>query len=197
MSKVLVIDDNADVRSVVAATLERHGFTTHGAETGLEGIRLARELKPDLILCDVNMPRINGYGVLAAVRELPDISTTPFIIMSGSAEQSDVRRGMVCGADDYLVKPFAPEDLVETVLSRLMRHTELLKKAQQRAEAARTDALQELTEQLSDPINGIMGAVSTMVNDYATLEPETVIANALQIRESAHRLDRLARNLGN
>jgi len=144
MKRILVIDDRADVRSVVISMLTSFGFSACEARTGHEGLQMALKQRPDLILCDVNMPEMDGYRTLAAIRALPSIMATPFIFMAGCGGREDLRRGMACGADDFLSKPFQPDELFEAVTSRLVRQTELQYEAFNRSEALRHDSLVQL-----------------------------------------------------
>jgi two-component system, sensor histidine kinase and response regulator len=133
MKSILVIDDNDDVRALVAAVLTNFGFVVRQATCGEEGIELARTQKPDLIISDVQMPGMDGHHLLGAIRELQDTAPIPFILMTGSGSHSDFRRGMASGADDYIYKPFTPDELIEAVLSRLVRQTDLQMDAYQHA----------------------------------------------------------------
>jgi DNA-binding response OmpR family regulator len=143
MKRILVIDDKPEVRSVVTMMLTQYCFFTLQAGTGREGVQLALDHHPDLILCDVSMPDMNGYETLAAIRAIPSIMATPFIFMAGCVDdRRDFRRGMACGADDYLYKPFRPDELVEAVTSRLVRQTELQYEAFTRAEALHAPLVQ-------------------------------------------------------
>ena len=121
MQEVLVIDDTEEVRSVIIKTLEHFGFEARGAKDGETGVQMALDAPPDLIVCDVRMPVLDGYQTLAKVRELPAIANTPFIFLTAAMEKDDIRRGMVLGADDYLTKPFTPEELLDAVTMRLAR----------------------------------------------------------------------------
>ena len=133
MKHILVIDDNDEVRAVVTGVLRNFGFTVSEAAGGEEGIQRVLSEMPDLILCDVRMPGMDGHQFLSAIRDLPATAAIPFILMTGSGSRDDYRRGMVCGADDYLYKPFTPDDLIEAVLSRLVRQTDLQMGAYQNA----------------------------------------------------------------
>src|SRR6185312_5221256 len=110
MKKVLIIDDADEVRLVVRTALTQFGFATHEACNGREGIEMALIHVPDLIICDVNMSGMDGFSTLEAIRDLPLFTTTPFILMTGSVGHDGFRRGMSCGADDYLQKPFQPDE---------------------------------------------------------------------------------------
>ena len=134
MPNILVIDDADDVRSVVVKTLAHLGFSAREARDGATGIEMALADPPDLIICDVRMPGMDGYKTLAAIRDLPAIANIPFIFLTGALDKSDMRRGMVSGADDYLTKPFTPEELLEAVATRLARQTEIRFEAYRQAE---------------------------------------------------------------
>jgi two-component system, sensor histidine kinase and response regulator len=125
MKNILVIDDDEDVRSLVAAVLENFGFTVRQAASGEQAVQLISSQKPDLIISDVRMPGMDGHQVLSAIRNLQTTAPIPFILMTGSGSRDDFRRSMVCGADDYIEKPFTAEELIEAVLSRLVRQTDL------------------------------------------------------------------------
>jgi DNA-binding response OmpR family regulator len=156
MKSILVIDDTAELRELVATVLANYGFTVREAPNGKVGIEKIAAEKPDLVICDVNMPAMDGYETLAAVRENTETATIPFILMTGSHSRDGFRRGMVSGADDYLVKPFTADELVEAVMSRLVRQSEVQLEAERRAqklhEYASRYPFPELAGSLDDPI---------------------------------------------
>ena len=119
--KVLVIDDTQEIRMVIAESLNLYGFNTLSAEDGMSGIQIAREQCPDLIICDINMPNLDGYGTLTALRENEATATIPFIFLTGAADKLNMRRGMELGADDYLTKPFTHKELMAAVNTRNVR----------------------------------------------------------------------------
>lgn len=119
--KILIIEDQAPMRRNVALMLELEGYKTCVAENGRVGIEVARKEQPDLILCDVMMPEIDGYGVVQALREEPAFANTPFIFLTAKIDRADVRIGMNFGADDYLTKPVVREDLLAALETRLAR----------------------------------------------------------------------------
>ena len=126
MKKILLIDDNEEMRENIAELLELSQYTVVTAGDGRAGIEAALSQKPDLILCDIMMPELDGYGVLHLQQRHPELRHIPFIFLSARTEQAEVRRGMSLGADDYLTKPFDSTDLLKTVESRL-RKSELLR----------------------------------------------------------------------
>lgn len=121
MKKILVIEDEADMRRNLTTILRLEKFHPLAAENGRIGVELAKKEKPDLILCDIMMPELDGHGVLQALRDDPSTVTIPFIFLTAKGEKADVRSGMNLGADDYLTKPVAKADLLEAVRSRLER----------------------------------------------------------------------------
>ncbi|MBI5424205.1 MAG: response regulator transcription factor [Opitutae bacterium] len=121
MEKILVIDDDAKMRRQIAALLSSEGYQTIEAHNGREGVALALREKPDLVVCDITMPEMNGHRVLQALREEATTAATPFIFLTGWGEKEDLRAGMNLGADDYLVKPVEPADLISAVAARLRR----------------------------------------------------------------------------
>lgn len=119
MTKILVIEDETPVRLNILELLEAEEFEVVGAENGMIGVLWALEYVPDLIVSDVMMPELDGYGVLATLREDPATATIPFIFLSAKADKSDLRQGMELGADDYLTKPFTRSELLQSIIARL------------------------------------------------------------------------------
>src|SRR5262245_51465628 len=121
MNKILVIDDEDWLREMVQLALEQKGFEVVQAENGAVGIELGRNQMHDLILCDVNMAKMDGYGTLSSLRADPATAAIPFILMTGLADNAGMRHGMELGADDYLPKPFTLEGLYGAVEARLRK----------------------------------------------------------------------------
>jgi len=121
MKKVLVIEDEPEMRRNLTTVLRLEKYQSLAAETGRAGVELAKKERPDLILCDVMMPELDGYGVIAALRADPATVTIPFIFLTARGEKPDIRAGMNLGADDYLTKPVAKADLLGAIRSRLDR----------------------------------------------------------------------------
>jgi len=118
--KILIIEDEEDIRQTLQDLLEIHGHTLLAAAEGREGLKLAEE-RPDLILCDINMPGMNGYEVVAAIQQLPHCRDIPFIFLTAMADRAAQRRGMELGADDYLTKPCSERELLEAIAARVRR----------------------------------------------------------------------------
>ena len=119
--KVLIIEDNDDIRENVIEILELAGYMVDSASNGKEGVEIAFKDTPDIILCDIMMPEMDGYGVLYLLSKRPETVTVPFIFLTAKAEHFDRRKGMEMGADDYLTKPFDDMELLSAIESRLKK----------------------------------------------------------------------------
>lgn len=118
---VLVIDDNKDIRENTAEILDLAGYKTVTAENGKQGVEVAIREKPSVIVCDIMMPELDGYGVLHMLRKNPDTANTPFIFLTAKTERGDFRKGMEMGADDFITKPFEEIELLNAVEVRLKK----------------------------------------------------------------------------
>jgi diguanylate cyclase len=125
MKKILVIEDEELVRNNILEILDTVDFRVIGASNGGIGVQMAQEHLPDLILCDVMMPELDGYEVLAALRKNPVTATIPFIFLTAKGDKTDIRQGMNLGADDYLTKPFRRKELLGAIEARLIKHDAL------------------------------------------------------------------------
>lgn len=121
MKKILVIEDEPEMRRNLLTILKLEKFQATGAENGRAGLAAVKRDKPDLILCDVMMPELDGHGVLDALRQDAEWASIPFIFLTAKGEKEDLRCGMNLGADDYLTKPVARRDLLEAINARLLR----------------------------------------------------------------------------
>lgn len=121
MKKILVIEDNDEVRENVVEILELSNYQVLAAENGKEGVAIALKEKPDLIVCDIMMPELDGYGVLHSLSKHKETSTVPFIFLTAKSEKDDFRKGMQLGADDYITKPFDGTELLNAVEARLKK----------------------------------------------------------------------------
>ena len=142
MTRVLLIEDQAPMRRNLALMLKMEGFEVLVAENGRSGLELARREKPDVILCDVMMPELDGYGVLEQLRADPATATLPFIFLTARGDKPDLRHGMNLGADDYLTKPAARAEVLAAIAARLARR---------RAETAEAEAQRGFHPDFSSP----------------------------------------------
>jgi CRP-like cAMP-binding protein/CheY-like chemotaxis protein len=122
MKTILIIEDNAEIRDNTSEILTLAGYDVHPAENGRKGVDMALAKKFDLIICDIMMPELDGFGVLHILSKKPETADVPFIFLTAKTEKSDVRKGMELGADDYLTKPFDDSELLNAVETRLRKH---------------------------------------------------------------------------
>lgn len=155
MKHLLLIEDNTEIRENTAEILELAGYKVSTAENGKVGVALALEHKPDLIICDIMMPVLDGYGVLHLINKNDSLKGIPFIFLTAKAERSDFRRGMEMGADDYITKPFTDVELLTAVESRLKKVDLLLKNYESSVEGM---------QQLISDFGG-MNAVESLTRD--------------------------------
>jgi len=175
---ILVIEDENYVRANILELLEAENFHVIAAENGHQGIRIAEEQLPDLILCDIMMPDIDGYTVLTELQKNPLTAIISFIFLTAKTERDDLRLGMELGADDYITKPCSTTELLSAIAIRLKKQALLMQQYQQEREKAkalqqrvqelqkisknREDLLQKISEELRDPLSNITMAIQML-----------------------------------
>lgn len=141
MSLILVIEDENQIRLNLQEMLELDDFLVITAVEGSSGLQLAKSKHPDLIICDIMMPGLDGYQVLQELRRTPESANIPLIFLTAKADRHDLRQGMGLGADDYITKPFQPFEILQAVKTRLERHS--LTKKQYFQESEKTKTLEQ------------------------------------------------------
>src|SRR5258708_37868293 len=191
MKKILVIDDEEWLREMVQLALRQKGYGVLEAENGAVGIEVARKELPDLILCDVNMDKVDGYLTLSSLRSEPSTALIPFILMTGLADNAGMRHGMELGADDYLPKPFTIDALYAAVDARLKKARALRQEAERKLSHLRDNISLMLPHELRTPLNGILAYGEILTAEAATLKPGEIAEMGQVIHESGKRLERL------
>jgi two-component system, sensor histidine kinase and response regulator len=194
MKKILVIDDEEQLREMVHMALTTKGYDVLVAQDGRQGTDLAKKVLPDLVLCDVNMANLDGYRTLAELRADPAMVTTPFILMTGLADNAGMRHGMELGADDYLAKPFSLDVLYAAVEARLRKVQVVRKEAEKKLSDLRDNISLMLPHELRTPLNGILNLGEILTSQAATLSAGEVAEFGRDICESGRRLERLIEN---
>jgi len=192
--KVLVIEDDARWRTLIELSLEADGHSVLTAADGLAGLALAAE-KPDVILCDVEMPRLNGYAVLEALRQQPELRPIPFIFLTARSGRSDQRKGMVLGADDYITKPFEPRELIESISGVLAKRETLSERLKHYTDEYQREMAAPWAHELLTPLNGILGIAAMLESEAGSIPPADLRDLARSISQSARRQQALARKL--
>ena len=193
MTRILVIEDDQDIRNDVLELLEAEGHTVRGAEDGLAGVAAVRTDLPGLIICDIMMPSLDGFGVLDELRHDPVTATIPFVFLTAKVDKTDLRRGMELGADDYLTKPFTRAELLKAIQVRLAKQAALDKEFQAKLQELRNSMTLSLPHELRTPLTGILTG-SAMLLEQDMLKPSDVRELAGIIHSSAKRLNRLVMN---
>jgi len=194
MKKILVIDDEEWLREMVQMALRQRGYEVIEAGDGAAGIDKARKESPDLILCDVNMDKVDGYLTLSSLREQTSTASIPFILMTGLADNAGMRHGMELGADDYLPKPFTIDALYAAVEARLKKAQTVRQEAEKKLADLRDNISLALPHELRTPLNGILAYGEILAHDATTIQPQEIAEMGHVIHESGKRLERLIEN---
>jgi len=194
MKRILVIDDEEWLREMVHMALAHKGFEVLEGENGVAGVEIARRVLPDLILCDVNMEKMDGYLALSSLRNESATAAIPFILMTGLADNAGMRHGMELGADDYLPKPFTIDALYAAVEARLRKTQVLRQEAEKKLSDLRDNISLMLPHELRTPLNGILAYGELLRSEATSLPAAEVTEMGQVIYESGRRLERLIEN---
>lgn len=193
MSKILVIEDDKTVRTSLEYVLKTESYEVIIAQDGEEGIKLAKSSLPDLIICDIMMPKLNGYQVLKEMRTHEATAAIPFIFLTAKIQKKDLRRGMNLGADDYITKPFAIDEILTSIRTRLEKRDELTEKIRK----GYLNISQTLPHELRTPLTTIKGYAEILSEaKNLQIDIDTVTEWGKVIYESELRLERIAENYG-
>jgi DNA-binding response OmpR family regulator len=122
MAKIVIAEDEPDIRELIAFTLRFAGHEVITGNNGEEGYLLAQREHPDLVMLDVRMPKLTGYEACKRIKADPELASTPVLFLSAKGQENEIEQGMAAGAEDYLLKPFAPDQLVERVKQVLAKY---------------------------------------------------------------------------
>jgi len=195
MTKILVIEDEERLRENIAQILEFGDYEVQMAENGLVGVELARQHQPDLIVCDIMMRELDGFDVLKQVRNDPDTANVPFIFLTAKADRDSMRYGMELGADDYVTKPFTTDELLKAVSSRLKRHTDIRKEAEQQLEQARQQLARMVAHELRTPLVSINAVLEIITRQLDYLGPEQMQELLGTLGSGSKRLNRVVEQM--
>ncbi len=194
MSKILVIEDDPFIRDSLIEILLAEDFQAIPAKNGSIGVHVAHEIIPDLIICDILMPEMDGYQVLHQLRCNPVTATIPFIFLTARAYKEDVRQGMEMGADDYLTKPFTRYELMGAIYSRLEKQAAINKQTQKKLDDLRQSIAISLPQELLVPLNSISSLSKIILENYQLAQSSEIGEIAQQIFVDSQRLHRLIHN---
>ena len=178
MTKILVIEDERYLLEDIVEMLQYTNYDVFGAHNGAQGLKFALEQQPDLIVCDIMMPELNGYDVLERVRAHPDTASVPFVFLTAKADRDSMRQGMELGADDYLTKPFTSSELLSAISTRLKRHADIVERSENRLEYVKQQLARMVTHELRTPlisINTVLNIISRQVGQLSAGELQELL----------------------
>jgi len=194
--KILIVEDDAALRQTLQDILEVHGHQVLAAEDGVQGLALAAQ-DPEFIFCDVNMPNLDGHGLLAAIKKLPRVCDVPFVFLTARSERSELREGMSLGADDYITKPYSQADILAAIAARTARQRGFRERLDVVMEARRRETGAQWSHELLTPLNAILGCLSLIEEEADTIDRKELKEVLAILRSGAERQERLSRKLIN
>lgn len=170
MKKILVIEDTQNVRENICEILESENYEVFAAENGQSGVEMSKNVQPDLVLCDIMMPGMDGYEVLTEMRKEVVTSTVPFIFLTAKNTRENQRLGMELGADDYITKPFTVDDLLNSVSTRLKRAEEFKIESEKKLNELTKNLGAPITQVIAEPLRAILGFSKMLMTEYNNME---------------------------
>ena len=192
---ILVVEDREPLLHAIRIVLERAGYTVLTATDGQKGLEVMERVRPDLIVADIMMPNMDGYEFYNAVRARPDGLTIPFIFLTARTTREDILRGKGMGAEDYLTKPFEPEELLVAVRSRLKRAGEIQQALSSDFDRLKQQIVTVLSHELRTPLTYITGYTELALEELPSLSPAELQQFLEGIRRGSERLNRLVQDL--
>jgi two-component system, sensor histidine kinase and response regulator len=193
--RILVIEDDVSLREfMIKYFLEKEGYFVITAENGEVGLEKAKQEAPDLIICDIMMPKMNGYEVIQALHQHPPTASIPFIFLTAMSDRANIRDGMNLGADDFLTKPFVSQELISAVGKRLEKKRKNDDTAIKRLDELRNKITSVLPHEFRTPLSTILSASNILLDEYDTIVKEELREMLSYINISAKRLNRLIEN---
>jgi signal transduction histidine kinase len=195
MTKVLVIEDEDFLIEEILTTLQFEGFETLEARNGRQGVALAQQHVPDIVVCDIMMPEMDGYAVLEALRADLKTASIPLIFLTARSSKTDVRIGMGLGADDYLTKPFTRAELLEAIRARVKRREVIAAMERARLEEAQQRLARLVAHELRTPLISISTVQELISRQMNQLEPEDLRDLLEMMNSGSHRLSHVVEQM--
>lgn len=194
MKKILLIEDDQKLRQNTLEILELFDFQVTGAKDGKEGVVKALHENPDIILCDIMMPEMNGYEVISTIRKSDNLKNTPFIFLTAKATMDDLREGMNLGADDYLTKPVKRDELIKAIDVRLKKREQELNELNNKMSEFTSVFNRTSSHEWNTPLHGILAPLAFLQSHIDDIDKDQTHHMIDIIYESANRMKRLIEN---
>ncbi|MFL9482171.1 response regulator [Chitinophagaceae bacterium LWZ2-11] len=194
-TKILVIEDEQYIRENIQELLQARGYEVHIAANGEEGVTEAASFKPNLIVCDIMMPKMDGYKVLENIRKTSLTQNIPFIFLTAKADKNDIRQGMELGADDFISKPFTTKELTNAIESRLDRYQKINSQYSKIKHQLEANVFTTYYHEFNTPLHGIIGGLNLLINAGSAFSDSQVHDLHQSILKSAVRLNHSLANL--
>ena len=192
--RITVIDDDPDVLDTVLRVLQSEGYEVSTAANGNRGIRTVRDVMPDLILCDITMPVIDGYGIFQAVKSDLKTNNIPFVFLTALGSRADQRKGMELGADDYLIKPFNTKELLSCVRTQINKHHSIADRYETTLRLVRKNIMYALPHELRTPLSQVIGYAGLLEMQTDPVDLATIHQYGKSINRAGQRLQHLIEN---
>jgi DNA-binding response OmpR family regulator/two-component sensor histidine kinase len=194
-TKILVIEDEQNIRENIQELLEAKGYVVRTSANGKQGVLDAIDFRPHLIVCDVMMPKMDGFKVLEYIRKTSIVQNTPFIFLTARVDKNDIRQGMDLGADDYLTKPFTYKELLKAIETRLKRHEKVIGAYTKVKHELDTTVFATYYHEFNTPLHGILGGLNLLLNARTSFSETQVQELLTSILKSGLRLNHSLANL--
>jgi CheY-like chemotaxis protein len=194
MTKILIIEDESIIRENLKELLEIYDYDVIQAEDGEVGLQKVYKDEPDIILCDINMPKLNGFEVLKKLQSDPHTFTIPFLFLTAFSDRDKFREGMSLGADDYITKPYQKDDVLKAIETRLTKTKNISIKNNARIEDLRKSVSMSIPHELRTPLNSILGFSQLLKEYHKDLSEDDMISMFNNIYDSGQRLLRIIDN---
>jgi two-component system, sensor histidine kinase and response regulator len=194
MKKILVIDDAEFILESTSTLLKFEGYEVFTAPDGEAGVKLANEILPDLILCDISMPKMDGYAVLENLRKNKNLATSPFIFLTAFTEKINIRAGMEKGADDYIVKPYTRDELIAAIDAQWNKHRLIEDRVQKKVDEVGKNLTYALPHEFRTALNEVIGSAKFLSNGADDITKDEIQEIAEDIVHSANRLLKITEN---
>lgn len=185
--KILIIEDEDSIRAVLQEILEINGHVVTPAANGAEGLKAAAACRPEIILCDINMPLMNGYQVLEGLQKLPELREIPFVFLTAEADRASHRRGMELGASDFITKPFTEREITGVLAAITRRQQPLRERVEKLVTRHSREVGADWSHELMTPLNGVLGGLALLEAEADTIKPDTLRELLAIVRTGAER----------